>query len=599
MNEIIKVQGLTVVYPGGKKAVDDLEFSVNEGEIFGFLGPNGAGKSTTISVLTTLLRANDDGKVFVNGKDVKTNPDGVRESIGYVSQSVAVDESISGYDNLRILAGFNHIPGEVKERIDKVLGVLGLSGIANKLVKEYSGGERRKLDIAGALIHNPNILILDEPTVGVDIEARAELWKYIRKLRDEGMTILLTTHHLDEAEALCDRICIIHNGKLKVLGTPEALKRELDGNIMEFSFASGTPEEIGRVVKIIKDLDFVKEVKSRGDNLYEAVITIGETAVPEILYAAADFPVRIDAVSFKGPTLEDVFLKYAPKEESVGEEKKATRFTKLVNAVNIVWKRLRGVCPKFNINPMLSDIYWVFWREMRKLSLSNAGKLRIVFMPIFWFFLVGYKMSPLAGNPNSGGSYNDLLLPAIMVMTSLNTGSFGGTSIIVDRNKGFLYKMLAAPIKRASIPLGKILGALVQNWVELVVLAGIAVLSGVNLAGGISAFLFMFLVCSLLCMIMGGLCLAIAATTESSENLSYVVSLANMFLVFSSNAIFPAKSEHQWLNTISEKNPVTLIVDILRNGWEWESALLIVGILVVSAVVFILLAVRQFKKSIV
>jgi ABC-2 type transport system ATP-binding protein len=210
---------------GDVKAVDDISFYVESGEIFGFLGPNGAGKSTTMMILTTLLKPTS-GHALVSGFDVRRNPKQVREKIGYVQQETTVDEYLTGRENLLLQARLNHIPkDQIDSRIDEVLELIELSDKQNEPVVTYSGGMRKRLDIAGGLLHRPKVLFLDEPTVGLDIQTRRKIWEYIKKIHEEfEMTIFLTTHYMEEADQLCDRIGIIDGGKIQIIDSPQNMK---------------------------------------------------------------------------------------------------------------------------------------------------------------------------------------------------------------------------------------------------------------------------------------------------------------------------------------------------------------------------------------
>ncbi|MFB5632211.1 MAG: ATP-binding cassette domain-containing protein, partial [Nitrosopumilus sp.] len=223
----VETKSLTKSF-GDVTAVDDVSFSVEKGEIFGFLGPNGAGKSTTIMILTTLLKPTS-GQALIAGNNVMTNPKKVRENIGYVQQETTVDEYLTGRENLLLQAKLNHIPkDEIDSRIDEVLELIELSDKQNESVVTYSGGMRKRLDIAGGLLHRPKVLFLDEPTVGLDIQTRRKIWEYIKKIHDEfEMTIFLTTHYMEEADQLCDRIGIIDGGKIQVIDSPENMKNAM------------------------------------------------------------------------------------------------------------------------------------------------------------------------------------------------------------------------------------------------------------------------------------------------------------------------------------------------------------------------------------
>ncbi|MEW6173899.1 MAG: ATP-binding cassette domain-containing protein [Bacillota bacterium] len=338
MSKIIEAEGLTKTFPGAITAVDGVSFSVEEGEIFGFLGPNGAGKSTTIAMLTTLLKPTS-GTARVAGMDVTRQAYKVRLAIGYVSQDLAVDDSLTGYENLRLQAGFYHIPrSELTERIDEVLRMVELRDRAKDLVETYSGGMRKRLDIACGLIHRPRLLFLDEPTLGLDIPTRREIWKYINELREETkMTIFLTTHYMDEADSLCDRIAIIDKGSIKVLDTPAGLKSSLGNEIVVFKFARGGPEDINTALDKIRGLSFVKDVTGAGERGYVASVTGGEASVPAIFDALSGYTARIGSISFKQPSLDDVFLHYTGREmrEDGGGKEDAMRS-------RMIMRRARG-----------------------------------------------------------------------------------------------------------------------------------------------------------------------------------------------------------------------------------------------------------------
>jgi len=327
-NIIIETSGLTKVFRGGITAVDNISFAVKEGEIFGFLGPNGAGKSTTIAMLTTLI-APTKGSAIVAGMDISKQPYKVRLAIGYVSQDMAVDDALTGYANLRIQAGFYHIPrNEAPARIAEVLKMVELQDRAKDKVETYSGGMRKRLDIACGLIHRPKLLFLDEPTLGLDIQTRREIWKYINRLREEtGMTIFLTTHYMDEADSLCDRIAIIDMGKINALDTPANLKSSLGNELVEFQFSPIDANEIQSAIEKIGKLDFVKSVTGAGIRGYLASVNNGEASIPAMFEALKDGHAKISHILFKQPSLDDVFLHYTGREmrEAGGGKENAAR----------------------------------------------------------------------------------------------------------------------------------------------------------------------------------------------------------------------------------------------------------------------------------
>lgn len=267
---IIDVRELRKTYPGGIEAVKGISFQVTRGEVFGFLGPNGAGKSTTIMMLTTLLRPTA-GTAVINGFDIAKAPYEVRMQLGYVSQDLAVDDNLTGRENLRLQAGFYHIPkDQLNARINEVLELVGLADRADDLVESYSGGMRKRLDIACGLIHRPRVLFLDEPTLGLDIQTRREIWRHIERLRRENsMTMFLTTHYMEEADTLCDRIAIIDRGVIKAIGSPGALKAQLGGDVIYVRFDEARADTIAETVEALRGLPEVKEVRAHRDDMHD------------------------------------------------------------------------------------------------------------------------------------------------------------------------------------------------------------------------------------------------------------------------------------------------------------------------------------------
>ncbi|MEM2875423.1 MAG: ATP-binding cassette domain-containing protein [Candidatus Bathyarchaeia archaeon] len=307
---MILTDNLTKVYPGRIKAVDGVSIEVNEGEIYGFLGPNGAGKTTTIMMLITLVKPTA-GRASVCGFDVVKHPAKVRESIGYVSQDVSVDENLTGRENLTLQGRFYHLPDDkLKRRVEDVLNMVDLTDRADDLVYTYSGGMRKRLDIAGGLIHSPKILFVDEPTLGLDIQTRRRIWDYIRHLKDEeGVTVFLTTHYMEEADALCDRIAIIDYGRVKVEGRPNELKSKVGGDIINLRLSKVDETFIKRV----ETLPFVEKVLPL-QNSYNIVVDDGESSMPRIFDLANTMGVKIESISMKRPTLDEVFLAYTGRE---------------------------------------------------------------------------------------------------------------------------------------------------------------------------------------------------------------------------------------------------------------------------------------------
>ena len=296
---------------GEVQALDGVSFSVAEGEVFGLLGPNGAGKSTTVRVLTTLTRP-DAGRAFVAGHDVVREAVRVRRSIGYVPQESGVDREATGRENLMLQGRIQGVPrDELRRRVDELLDLVGIADAADRVVRGYSGGMKRRLDIALGLVHRPSVLFLDEPTTGLDPEARAAMWVEVERLAEqERLTILLTTHYLEEADRLAERVAIVSRGEIVVEGPPDELKRGLRGEAVTVELADGQGEA---AAAIVGGLDGASETTVDG-RLLRTRVPNGAQAVPAILSALEGRGVHVESVTTHRPSLDDVYLHYTGRE---------------------------------------------------------------------------------------------------------------------------------------------------------------------------------------------------------------------------------------------------------------------------------------------
>ena len=308
----VETKSLSKIYEKGLKAVDDVSIKVDNGEIFGFLGPNGAGKSTTIMILTTLLKPTS-GTAHVAGFDVVSQAKQVREMIGYVQQDSTVDEYLTGRENLELQARLNHLQKDSKKsRIDEILNLVELSDRQHDSVIAYSGGMRKRLDIAGGLLHRPKVLFLDEPTLGLDIQTRYKIWEYIKKIHKEyGMSIFLTTHYMEEADRLCDNISIIDHGKIKVTNSPVSLKNALGNDVIVFEIDSDAKLE--GLISEIQQIQLVKGIKANGEEV-TVFSTNGNQVMPKIFEISSKIGIKIESISLTKPSLDDVFLSHTGRE---------------------------------------------------------------------------------------------------------------------------------------------------------------------------------------------------------------------------------------------------------------------------------------------
>ncbi|WP_017294902.1 daunorubicin resistance protein DrrA family ABC transporter ATP-binding protein [Geminocystis herdmanii] len=310
MSDIVTIQNLQKSY-GTVKALKNISFSIKNGEIFGLLGPNGAGKTTTIRCLTTLAQA-DSGNIIIDGVSAITQPKQVRQKLGYVAQEVAIDKILTGRELLQLQASLYHLPSSFsKNRIEQLLTVLGLQEYGDRQTGTYSGGIRKRLDLAAGLLHQPQVLVLDEPSVGLDIESRMIVWDFLRQLKLAGTTVLITSHYLEEIDALCDRLAIIDQGEVIAEGSPSSLKDRLGGDrvtlkIKEFT----TLEEAQTAKEKLSQLPFVENIiinEVQGNSL-NLIVTPNSNPISQIEQTLTEINLSMFSISQSRPSLDDVYL---------------------------------------------------------------------------------------------------------------------------------------------------------------------------------------------------------------------------------------------------------------------------------------------------
>ena len=310
MPPAVLIQNLQKRY-GSVEAVKDVSLQVEPGEIFGLLGPNGAGKTTTLRILCTLSTP-DAGRVEVSGISVVDNPRGARQRLGYVAQEVALDKVLTGRELLQLQAALYHLPNaKAKERINQVLSLLNLEEWADKRTGTYSGGLRKRLDLAAGLLHAPDVLVLDEPTVGLDIESRFIVWDFLRQLRAAGTTVLITSHYLEEIDALADRVAIIDRGLVIAAGTPSQLKDKVGGDRVTLRIREFSPiEEAEKAKSLLQSLPFVQEVivNSAQGNSLNLVVTPQNDALITIQQSITSAGLPTFGIAQSRPSLDDVYL---------------------------------------------------------------------------------------------------------------------------------------------------------------------------------------------------------------------------------------------------------------------------------------------------
>jgi len=322
---VVEVRNISKTF-GKLKAVDNVSFEVKTGEIFGFLGPNGAGKSTTINMLTTLLKPSS-GTAQVCGYDVYKNANEVRRNVGVVPQEYTADEDMTGRDNIILCADLYGLARSISQpHAEELLKLVELTDAANRKVSTYSGGMRRRLELASGLINYPKLLFLDEPTLGLDVQTRTAVWNYIRMVKQQyHMTLFLTTHYLEEADALCGRIAIIDHGHIVRIGTPDELKASIGGDVIVIGVVEKTPDISSAVARI----KLVKDVK-KNDGVYRIKAERGEEATPEIIDLIRSRGLHVTKIALTKPTLDEAYLEYTGRSMREEETNRQQMFSQRI-----------------------------------------------------------------------------------------------------------------------------------------------------------------------------------------------------------------------------------------------------------------------------
>ena len=312
MSNMIEVKDFVLVYSNGTKAVDNISFSVKKGEFFGFLGPNGAGKSTTIKVLTTLLKKTS-GSVQIAGYDLGKDSNEIRKLIGVQTQETAIDGDLTGRENLMLQGHFQQLSGSaLKDRVDELFKLVDLEKFADKNVRNYSGGMKKRLDLATALVHKPQLLFLDEPTTGLDPQSRSAIWTYLEKLnKEEKTTIFLTTQYMEEADKLCTTLAIIDTGKIVADGTPRELKEQVGLDSIQLDLKDCDKDKAA-AIKVLKDLDGISNISEIGGCL-TAFAKNASLIIADIVRSFDSLGIILSGVSFSPPSLDDVYLQKTGK----------------------------------------------------------------------------------------------------------------------------------------------------------------------------------------------------------------------------------------------------------------------------------------------
>ena len=500
----ISAEGVTKRF-GDVVALDRVDLAVPAGTVFGLLGPNGAGKTTMVRILTTIL-VPDEGRASVLGADVVRQADDVRSRIGLAGQYAAVDENLTGRENLRMIGRLSHLSRPVAaSRANELLERFGLADAADRTARTYSGGMRRRLDLAAALVHRPPVLFLDEPTTGLDIRSRSDLWAVIGELVSEGMTLLLTTQYLEEADRLANRIAVVDNGRVMAEGTAAELKARLGTTVVEVGFSD------------------------------EGAAAAAEGALA--------------AVAVSGPHREGNLVRF-----EVDDGPRVTTVTAPSDAPAAV--------PGSKLGWAVADTLTIAGRNLRTITRLPQLLVFSTIQPVIFVLLFRYAFGGAIRTP--GVEYVDYLMPGIFAQT-VTFGALGtGVGLADDLQKGIIERFRSLPMARSAVLGGRIVSDLVRNLFVVILMCVVGYLVGFRVSTNPLAFLGGLAVLLLFACSLSVIFALIGLSVRNAESAQAAGFPMLAPLVFASSAFVPVASMPGWLQVVARHQPLSVTVDAVR-----------------------------------
>ena len=600
------------------RALDGVSFNVEEGRVFGLLGPNGSGKTTAVRVLTTILKA-DGGSARVLGHDVRKEAGLVRSLIGLAGQYAAVDENLTGRENLRMVGRLNHLdPSYVTSRSAELLGQFALDDAGDRPLKTYSGGMRRRLDLAAALVARPTVLFLDEPTTGLDPQSRNDLWEVIESLVGGGTTVLLTTQYLEEADRLATDLVVIDHGHVIAEGTPTELKASLGATVLEVGLE--TIDLAHRTAELFGSLG--PHTPTVNGTVVEVTVDDGPTTAMAALRSLDGEGIAPTTFSLREPSLDDVFLapdrttsrgrdrghrghRHQPappltsesRQSSHAHRQRGDRMTTAISAPSVT-----GAPPSDSVVTKLrwavSDTLTITQRNLLALLRIPEQLFFSTVQPIMFVLLFTYVFGGAINVP--GGDYVNYLMPGIFVQTV----AFGAVSTSIglaeDLQKGLIERFRALPMARSAVLTGRTTADMVRNVVVVVIITAVGLAVGFRPTTGVLAYMAAILLILLFAYALSWGFAVIGLSAPNSET-AQVMSFPILFpLIFVSSAFVPVTSMPSWLQGFATYQPVSVTVSACRAlmiggptaKWVIQTLAWTVGFLIV----LIPLAVRRYRN---
>jgi ABC transporter DrrB family efflux protein len=606
----VHVAGVTKRF-GDTLALSAVDLEVPEGIVFGLLGPNGAGKTTLVRVLATLLTP-DAGRAELFGLDVTRDAPAVRELIGLTGQFAAVDEILSGRENLEMFGRLFDLPsGQARQRAGELLERFDLADAADRPAHTYSGGMRRRLDLASSLLTRPRILFLDEPTTGLDPRSRNQIWTIVRELVRDGTTILLTTQYLEEADELADRIAVIDHGQLIAQGTGASLKEQVGGLILEVELADGARRDEAQAVLAGVGCG-EPEPDERADRLSMPAPGHGLELMERAAAALRRAGIVVGNLSLRGPTLDDVFLQLTglppstngaqPQPPATSAAPAPVRAGASAEPVPPTRRGLQVHRPSIgDLRSAVTDARIVTGRNLRHFIRQPQLLIFSTIQPVMFVLLFAYVFGgAVKGSLPQGVKYIDFLLPGIFVQSVAFRATQTAVGLAEDLDRGVVDRFRSMPMARSAVLVGRTVADLVRNVVIVVLMIIVGYLIGFRFRAGLPDALASVAVVSLfgfaLSWIFAFVALAVRGA-EAAQSAGFVVIFP---LVFASSVFVPVASMPDWLQAIAKVSPVTLTADSARTyalnggvpGSLAGAAAWIVGLLVL----FVPLCVWRYRR---
>jgi ABC transporter DrrB family efflux protein len=558
---VVKRYGATIALSG-------VSLRIEEGTVFGLLGPNGAGKTTLVRVFTTLLQP-DAGRVDVFGRDVVRDPSAVRELIGLTGQSAAVDELLTGQENLEMFGRLFHLPpGEARKRATELLDRFELADAADRAARTYSGGMRRRLDLASSLISRPRMLLLDEPTTGLDPRSRNEIWSTVRGLVHEGTTVLLTTQYLEEADQLADRIAVIDHGRVIAEGTADELKDRVGGQVLEVQLASADERDRAQTALAAVGCGDPQPAE-RPDELTMPASRDGVELVTAAAAALRDAGIPASDLALRRPTLDDVFLELTgnpPSEDGATPAPVDAADVKARSNGARATPLHRPALPKPGaLLRAVGDTWVVTQRNLRHFVRQPQLLIFSTVQPIMFVLLFTYVFGGAIGQSLPAGvSYIDFLLPGIFVQSVSFRATQTAVGLAEDLERGVVDRFRSMPMARSAVLAGRTLADLVRNVLIIVLMIAVGYIIGFRFQGTVLEALAAVAVVSAFGLALSWIFAFVALTVRGAEAAQSAGFVAIFPLVFASSVFVPVDTMPAWLQGFAKISPVTLTADAAR-----------------------------------